>query len=145
MNSTSIYKGAGSIPGLAQWVKDRRCGELGYRSKTRLASGIGYSSDSPLKAKKSELVQPNQNNNNKHKYPPHTHTPKSNNYNRLRSPKIRESIQEGFDEEVGAGEHHLKGDLGSSHCLIWPSTQQNSEELQWRYRWIYLFLMSNWK
>ena len=30
----------GSIPGLTQWVKDRRCHELWCRSQTRLGSHI---------------------------------------------------------------------------------------------------------
>ena len=40
MNPTRNCVIVGLIRGVAQWVKDRRCHELWYRSQMRLGSGI---------------------------------------------------------------------------------------------------------
>ena len=40
MNPTRNHEVAGSIPGLPQWVKERRCYELWCRSQTQLGSHV---------------------------------------------------------------------------------------------------------
>ena len=40
MNVTRNHEFAGTIPGLARWVKDQGCHELWCRSQTWLGSGI---------------------------------------------------------------------------------------------------------